>query len=258
MNFLLTQWIAYLTMMRRELVRIVRIWVQTLLPPLITTGLYFLIFGQLIGSQLGDVEGVSYMEYIAPGLILMSIATAAFTNVAFSFYASKFQRNLEEILVAPVHPFTIVLGFISGGVLRALLVAVLSLVMMSLFIPVSVSSIGATLFFSFGTAVLFSLGGMINAIYANKFDSLSVFLTFVLTPLTYFGGVFYSLSLLPGIWQTLSLLNPVMYLVNGFRYGFIGTSDISVWVCAAVLGVLILASIIWLLVLFAKGRGFKL
>lgn len=258
MNFLLTQWIAYLTMMRRELVRIVRIWVQTLLPPLITTGLYFLIFGQLIGSQLGDVEGVSYMEYIAPGLILMSIATAAFTNVAFSFYASKFQRNLEEILVAPVHPFTIVLGFISGGVLRALLVAVLSLVMMSLFIPVSVSSIGATLFFSFGTAILFSLGGMINAIYANKFDSLSVFLTFVLTPLTYFGGVFYSLSLLPGIWQTLSLLNPVMYLVNGFRYGFIGTSDISVWVCAAVLGVLIVASIIWLLVLFAKGRGFKL
>jgi ABC-2 type transport system permease protein len=258
MNFFRTQYVAYVTMMRREYIRIVRIWVQTLVPPLITTGLYFLIFGQLIGSQVGGIAGFSYMQYIAPGLILMSLATAAFTNVVFSFYFSKFQRSLEEVLVAPVHPFTIVLGFVSGGVIRALLVTILSILMMLLFIPLSVASISAVLFFSLGTALLFSLGGMINAIYANKIDSLSIFSTFILTPLTYFGGVFYSLSLLPELWQKLSYLNPVMYLINGFRYGFLGVSDVSIWACAAVLSGLIIAAVLWLLVLFKQGRGLKI
>lgn len=258
MIFFRTQYVAYATMMRREFVRIVRIWAQTLLPPLITTGLYFLIFGRLIGSQVGGVAGFSYMQYIAPGLILMSIATAAFTNVVFSFYFSKFQRSLEEILVAPVHPFTIVLGFVSGGIIRAFLVTVLSILMMLLFIPLSIASFTAVLFFSFGTALLFALGGMINAIYANKIDSLSIFSTFILTPLTYFGGVFYSLSLLPELWQKLSYFNPVMYLINGFRYGFLGISDVSVWVCASVLSFLIVVAVLWLLLLFKQGRGLKI
>lgn len=253
-----TQWVAYGTMVRKEFIRIVRIWAQTLLPPLITTGLYFLIFGKLIGSQISSVAGFSYMQYIAPGLILMSISMAAFTNVVFSFYFAKFQRNLEEILVAPVHPLTIVLGFVSGGVMRALLVTTLSILMMLFFIPLSVVSVWAVLFFSIGTALLFSLGGMINAIYATKMDSLSIFSTFILTPLTYFGGVFYSLTLLPPIWQTLSYANPVMYLVNGFRYGFLGITDVSIWLCVGVLSGLILAAVIWLLVLFKQGKGLKI
>lgn len=253
-----TQWIAYKTIVRKEFTRIMRIWGQTLLPPLITTALYFMIFGKLIGSQVQGVQGFSYMMYIAPGLILMSVMISAFTNVAFSFFASKFQRNLEELLVAPLHPFTIVLGFITGGLVRALLIAFLSLIMMSLFIPISVVNISALIFFAVGTAVLFSLAGLINAIYADKFDSLSVFSTFILTPLTYFGGVFYSLSLLPGIWQTLSFVNPIVYLVNGFRYGFLGVSDISPIVCLLVLSLLIVICVVWLLVLFKKGRGLKI
>jgi len=258
MNFISTQWVAYSTILRKEFIRIVRIWAQTLLPPLITTALYFMIFGKLIGSQVEGVGGVSYMEYIAPGLILMSVITNAFLNVAFSFYSSKFQRNLEELLVAPVHPFTIVLGFVSGGIMRAIIIAILSLIMMSFFIPVSIAHIPALIFFSVGTSILFALGGLINAIYATKFDDLSLFATFFLTPLTYFGGVFYSLALLPSIWQTLSFINPIVYLVNGFRYGFLGISDVSVLVCAGVLTGLIILCVIWLLMLFKKGKGLKL
>lgn len=255
---LTTQWIAYKTIIWKEFSRIIRIWPQTLLPPLITTALYFMIFGSVIGSQIDSVKGFSYMQYIAPGLILMSVMINAFTNVAFSFYGSKFQRNLEELLVAPVHPFTIVAGFVSGGVFRAILIGLLSLLMMTVFIPVHVENLFALILFAFGTAILFALGGLINAIYATKFDDLSIFATFILTPLTYFGGVFYSVSLLPSLWQTASFWNPILYLVNGFRYGFLGVSDVSVVFSMGLIVSMIIIAVIWILFLFKKGRGLKL
>lgn len=258
MSFLAIQRTAYITIIWKEFSRIIRIWPQTLLPPLITTVLYFMIFGSVIGSQIDTVHGFTYMEYIAPGLILMSVMMNAFTNVAFSFYAAKFQRNLEELLVAPVHPFTIVAGFVTGGIFRAILIALLSLLMMSFFIPIHVANIFVLLLFATGTSILFALGGLINAIYATKFDDLSIFATFILTPLTYFGGVFYSVALLPHLWQIASFWNPILYLVNGFRYGFLGISDVSIVFSITIISTLILIEIVWLLVLFKKGKGLKL
>lgn len=258
MSFFAIQRVAYFTIIWKEFSRIIRIWPQTLLPPLITTALYFMIFGSVIGSQVDSVKGFSYMEYIAPGLILMSVMMNAFTNVAFSFYAAKFQRNLEELLVAPVHPFTIVAGFVTGGIFRAVLIAALSLVMMSFFIPVHTAHLSILILFAVGTSVLFALGGLINAIYATKFDDLSIFATFILTPLTYFGGVFYSVSLLPHLWQIASLWNPILYLVNGFRYGFLGISDVSITLSISIITALIIVEVFWLLMLFKKGKGLKI
>lgn len=253
-----TQIVAYTTIVSKEWYRIVRIWPQTIIPPIISTTLYFLIFGKIIGSQVQIMAGVPYMVFIAPGLILMSVMTNAFSNVVFSFYFAKFQKNLEEILVAPVHPLTIVLGFITGGIIRALIIAIISIIVILFFIPTTFAHIGILLSFIIGTAFLFSLGGLLNAIYATKMDDLSVFTTFILTPLTYFGGVFYSIQSLPPLWQTLSHYNPILYLINGFRYGFLGVSDTSLLASYGVLFGLSLILIIWIYVLFKKGRGLKL
>ncbi len=221
------QFIALQTLASKEVRRFMRIWIQTILPPAITTALYFLVFGQFIGSQLRSIDGFTYMEYIAPGLILMVAITNSYSNVASSFYSSKFQRNIEELLVSPMPNYLILLGYVIGGMLRgitaSLVVFCISLLftqlpMVNLFYAVSILII---------TTALFSLAGFINGVYARSFDDIAIIPNFVLTPLTYLGGVFYSIKLLPEIWQNISLLNPILYMVNGFRYGVLGNSDIA-------------------------------
>ncbi|CUS48236.1 MAG: ABC-type DrugE1 family exporter permease component [Idiomarinaceae bacterium HL-53] len=219
-NALKTIWI-------KECTRFLRIWVQTLVPPAITMTLYFVIFGKLIGNRIGQMGGVSYMEFIVPGLIMMSVITNSYSNVASSFFSAKFQRNIEEMLVAPVSHLTIVLGYVGGGVARALIVAVIVTVVSSIFVDLNIQSYGMILITVLLTSTLFALGGLLNAVFAKTFDDISIIPTFVLTPLTYLGGVFYSISLLPEFWQKVSQINPIIYMVNGFREGFIGVSDIA-------------------------------
>ncbi len=251
------QLVAFWTILTKEFLRFIRIWIQTVLPPMVTTALYFIIFGNLIGSQIGDIDGFAYMDYIVPGLILMAIITNAYANVVSSFYGSKFQRHIEEMLVAPVPNYVILLGFISGGVARGLTVGLAVTGVALLFTDLGVHSLPITLAVALLTAVLFSLGGFINGVFAKTFDDISIVPTFVLTPLTYLGGVFYSIDMLPAFWQKASLLNPILHMVNGFRYGIIGVSDADLGVAFAVM----LGSIALLfgvgLSLLAKGIGIK-
>ena len=226
---------ALKTIWIKECTRFLRIWVQTLVPPAITMTLYFVIFGSLIGSRIGEMGGVSYMEFIVPGLIMMAVITNSYSNVASSFFSAKFQRNLEEMLVAPVSNITIILGYVGGGVARALLVAIIVTLVSGLFVEYSIQSLGMIIITVLLTSTLFALGGLLNAMFAKTFDDISIIPTFVLTPLTYLGGVFYSISLLPSFWQTVSQFNPIIYMVNGFRYGFIGVSDIAPMVAIGVL-----------------------
>lgn len=246
---------ALKTIWIKECTRFLRIWVQTLVPPAITMTLYFIIFGSLIGSRIGEMGGVSYMEFIVPGLIMMSVITNAYSNVASSFFSAKFQRNIEEMLVAPVSNVTIILGYIGGGVARAILVAILVTIVSGFFVPLNIQSFGIIIATVLLTATLFALGGLINALFAKSFDDISIIPTFVLTPLTYLGGVFYSISLLPDFWQYVSKANPIIYMVNGFRHGFIGVSDINP---AIAMGVLVLFNIAFFTlawVLLRKGIG---
>jgi ABC-2 type transport system permease protein len=219
--------IALLTIWRKECQRFLRIWIQTLIPPAITMSLYFVIFGNLIGSKIGQMGEFSYMEFIVPGLIMMSVITNSYANVSSSFYSAKFQRNVEELLVAPVSNWIIIAGFVGGGVARAILIGFIVTCVSLLFVDIKIHSLPMIVITLLLTAVLFSTAGLINAIYANSFDDISIIPTFVLTPLTYLGGIFYSLSLLPEFWQNVSKLNPVVYMVNGFRYGFLGSSDVN-------------------------------
>lgn len=221
-------WTAYTTILVKEVLRFTRIWVQTIIPPVITTALYFVIFGNLIGSQIGDMEGHRYIDFITPGLIMMTVITNAYANVVSSFYGSKFQGNVAEMLVSPMPNWIILAGFVSGGVARGLAVG-LAVTLVSLFFnTLSVQHIFITFTIVLLTSVLFSLAGVINAVYAKSFDDITIIPTFVLTPLTYLGGVFYSITMLTPFWQNVSLLNPVLYMVNGFRYGILGTSDMSI------------------------------
>ncbi len=251
------QYIAFRAILIKEVLRFTRIWVQTVLPPMITTALYFIIFGQLIGSQIGDVHGFHYMQYIVPGLILMSVITNAYANVVSSFYSAKFQHNIEEMLVAPVPNYLIMLGFLGGGVARGLAVGFAVTLVALMFTPIPLHNIWVAISVLILTSILFSLGGLINAIYANNFDHVSIVPTFVLTPLTYLGGVFYSVSMLPPFWQNVSLVNPILYMVNAFRYGLLGVTDVH-------LGVAYLAIIGFIAGLFAfalhllnRGHGIR-
>jgi len=219
-------WIAFKSILIKEISRFTRIWVQTLVPPAITMSLYFVIFGNLIGSRIGQMHGVSYMEFIVPGLIMMSVITNSYANVASSFYSAKFQRNIEEILVAPVPNYLIIWGFVAGGVARGICVGAIVTAVSLFFVPLQVHDPLAVVVTLVLTATLFSLGGLINAVFAKSFDDVSIIPTFVLTPLTYLGGVFYSIQLLPPFWQMLSHGNPIIYMVNAFRYGFLGLSDV--------------------------------
>jgi ABC-2 type transport system permease protein len=222
-------WIAFQTIFRKEVNRFMRIWTQTLLPPVINQTLYFIIFGTFIGAQVGDVKGVSYMAFIVPGLVMMSVITASYANVSSSFFGSKFQRSIDELLVSPSSNTTIIWAYVLGGTLRGLIVGFLVFLISIAFVRPSIESPGLILFFVILASILFSLGGLANGIFAKKFDDVSFFPTFILTPLTYFGGVFYSISELPTWAQTLSKFNPVLYMIDGFRFGFYGISDLPLW-----------------------------
>lgn len=219
--------IALRTIWIKECTRFLRIWVQTLVPPAITMSLYFIIFGSLIGKRIGEMGGFSYMEFIVPGLIMMSVITNSYANVSSSFFSAKFQRNIEELLVAPVPNWIIVLGFVGGGVARAILIGIIVTCVSLLFVDIHIHNFAIIVVTLLLTSSLFATAGLINAIFAKTFDDISVVPTFVLTPLTYLGGVFYSLTLLPEFWQWVSKINPIVYMVNGFRYGFLGVSDVS-------------------------------
>ncbi|MFU8836762.1 MAG: ABC transporter permease [Thiohalomonadaceae bacterium] len=249
--------IALATIVLKEMRRFLRIWVQTLLPPMITMALYFIIFGKMIGSQIAPIDGFSYMDYIVPGLILMSVITQSYANVVSSFYGSKFQRYVEELLIAPIPLSLILIGFVSGGVARGLIVGGIVTVVASLFVDLQLHNLWVTLSVLLLTSIVFSLGGFINAVYAKSFDDISIIPTFVLTPLTYLGGVFYAVSMLPGIWQDVSLLNPILYMVNAMRYGMLGISDINLWVAYGVLLAFVVALFSFSLWLLKRGVGLR-
>ncbi|GLQ71619.1 ABC transporter permease [Vibrio sp. vnigr-6D03] len=250
-------WTAFQSLLAKEVNRFMRIWVQTLVPPAITMTLYFIIFGSLIGSRIGEMGGFSYMEYIVPGLIMMSVITNSYSNVASSFFSAKFQKNIEELLVAPVPNYVIIAGFVMGGVVRGLLVGAIVTLVSLFFVDLQVEHWGIIIATVFLTSVVFSLGGLINAVFAGTFDDISIIPTFVLTPLTYLGGVFYSISLLPEFWQGVSKINPIVYMVNAFRYGFLGVSDVGIATSFGVLGVFIIGLYAVAHYLVAKGIGLR-
>lgn len=249
--------VAFKTILVKEIVRFTRIWAQTLLPPAITMTLYFVIFGNLIGPRVGEMDGFRYIDYIVPGLIMMSVITNSYSNVASSFFASKFQRSIEEMLIAPVPNYIILLGFTAGGVARGLLTGVTVTLISLFFTDLRIHHPGVTIGIVVLTAFLFALGGFINAAYARSFDNISIVPTFVLTPLTYLGGVFYSISLLSPFWHTLSLGNPILYMVNAFRFGFLGVSDIPVGTAFAIVLGFIAAAFIYALRLLDRGTGIR-
>ncbi|MDT9587704.1 MAG: ABC transporter permease [Candidatus Arsenophonus melophagi] len=250
-------WVAMKTIWIKEITRFVRIWVQTLLPSVITMSLYFIIFGRLIGTKIGNMDGVNYMQFIIPGLIMMSVITNAYTNVCSSFFGSKFQKSIEELLVAPVPTHIIIIGFIGGGVARGVFVGFLVTLASLFFISLHIYSWCIVIFVVLLTAILFSLAGLVNAIFAKTFDDISIIPTFVLTPLTYLGGVFYSLSLLPEYLQFISKFNPIVYMINGLRYGFLGISDVAMSITLSILVIFIgiLYTITWYLI--EQGQGLR-
>ena len=241
----------------KECIRFLRIWVQTLVPPAITMSLYFVIFGSLIGSRIGEMGGFSYMEFIVPGLIMMSVITNSYSNVASSFYSTKFQKSIEELLVAPVPNYIIVLGYMGGGMSRGMLVGLIVTIVSLFFVDIQIYNVFVIIATVVLTSAVFALGGLINAVYANSFDDISIIPTFVLTPLTYLGGVFYSITLLPEFWQGVSQANPIIYMVNAFRFGFLGVSDVSIYTSFAVLLVLITGLFITALTLIRRGIGLR-
>ena len=241
----------------KETNRYLRIWVQTLVPPVITTSLYFVIFGKMIGGRIGDMGGFSYMEFIVPGLIMMSAITSSYANVSSSFFSQKFQKNIEELLVAPVPTHIIIWGFVIGGLGRSFLVGTLVTIISLLFVPLNVVSWPIVIITLLMTAILFSLAGLINGIFAQSYDDVSIVPTFVLQPLTYLGGVFYSISMLPPLWQGVSKVNPLVYMISGFRYGFLGIEDVSITVSFSIIiiFIVVLYSVCWYLI--NKGRGLR-
>ncbi|WP_221798783.1 ABC transporter permease [Oceanobacter mangrovi] len=251
------QWVALTTIVAKEIRRFMRIWQQTLVPPAITMSLYFVIFGNLIGPRIGEMHGVDYMSFIVPGLIMMSVITNAYGNVASSFFSNKFQKSVEELMVAPVHPLTILAGFIAGGVARGVCVGVIVTLLSLYFTSLEIHHLLIVVGIVVLSAVLFSLGGFINAVHARKFDDISIIPTFVITPLTYLGGVFYSIDLLPQHWQWLSQLNPILYMVNTFRYGILGVSDVGVGISFLMMFVFIVLLGGYSVFLLKRGTGMR-
>lgn len=249
--------VGYATMVRKDVIRMVRIWAQTLLPPVVTTTLYFVIFGGFIGSQVAPIEGYSYMAFIVPGLIMMTIITAAYTNTVFTFFFAKWAHTLDELLVSPMPSWTVIAGFLTGGIARAALTGVLVTLVSFFFTDVTLAHVGVLFGAAFLTALAFAFAGIINAVYATTMDGISIVPNFVLTPLTYLGGVFYSIQMLPPLFQTISLFNPILYMVNAFRYGFLGISDVDVATCFYVMGGAVAVMFLWTLWLFRRGIGVK-
>jgi ABC-2 type transport system permease protein len=249
--------VALSTIVRKEMVRVLRIWIQTVVPPAITMTLYFIIFGNLIGRRIGTMDGFDYMQYIAPGLIMMSVITNSYGNVVSSFFGAKFGRHLEEMLISPMSNATIIIGHVAGGVLRGVLVGLMVTIIALFFTKLEVRHPFITVSIVLLSSVVFALAGFINAVFAKKFDDISIVPTFVLTPLTYLGGVFYSISLLPDFWQKVSLANPILYMVNAFRYGILGTSDIDIGVAYAILLVFVVALFVACQQLMNRGVGIR-
>lgn len=249
--------IAFNTIVIKEVSRFTRIWVQTIIPPAVSMTLYFVIFGNLIGSRIGEMSGYSYIQYIAPGIIMMAIINNSYANVVSSFFSSKFQRHIEEMLVAPIPNLIILAGFVSGGVARGLIVGLVVTLIALFFTRLDVQHPFIVFFIVLMTSILFSLGGLINGIFARKFDDISIVPTFILTPLIYLGGVFYSIDLLPELWQAVSRFNPILYMVNAFRYGLIGESDIEVTMAFTIIGIFIAVLFAFSLYLLNIGKGIK-
>lgn len=249
--------VALETIVVKEVRRFTRIWVQTLVPPAITMTLYFVIFGNLVGRNIGEMGGHSYMQFIVPGLIMMAVITNSYSNVVSSFYSAKFQRSIEELLVSPVPHSIILIGFVLGGVARGLAVGVIVTLLSLFFTDLSLNHGFVMVYSVLVTAVLFSLGGFINAVYAKSFDDVSIVPTFVLTPLTYLGGVFYSMELLSPFWQGVSLLNPIVYMVNAFRYGVLGHSDVPIFASLAFVTALTVVLYLVALRLLQRGTGMR-
>lgn len=246
-----------MTLVRNEVGRIFRIWSQTLLPPAVTMALYFIIFGSFIGSQVQDIDGYSYMQFIVPGLVMMSVITSSYMHVVSSFYLSKFQKNIEELLVSPMPSWAIIAGYVSGGVARGILVGIMVIGISLFFTHLELANVAVIFGAAILTTVLFSVGGLLNGMFAKSFDAMTIIPTFVLTPLTYLGGVFYSIDQLPEIFRILSLFNPILYMVNAFRYGFLGVSDVPLWICFAVMfgfATLFIGIAAWF---FKTGTGLK-
>ncbi len=257
MNRLHKYWIAYTTITRKEILRFSRIWVQTIIPPVITVALYFVIFGNLIGQRIGLMDGMKYIDFIMPGLIMMSIITSSYANVVSSFYGAKFSRHIEEMLVSPIPNFVILLGFLTGGVARGLSVGLAVTGVSLFFTHTQVSHPFVVVSIAILTAMLFSLAGLINGVYAKSFDDISIIPTFVLTPLTYLGGIFYSIQLLPEFWQSASLANPILYMINAFRFGFLGVADIGIGTAFAVIISFIIVLFGACMILLNRGTGIR-
>jgi len=257
MIYLKDNLVAFNTIVYREVQRFLRIWPQTLLPAAVTIILYFVIFGNLIGRQIAPIDGYSYIGYIVPGLIIMPIITNSYSNVVSSFFGSKFHRNIEELLISPTSAHVIVLGYVAGGVLRGLLVGFIVFVLATFFAEVHIHNLALVLFVAVICAIIFALGGLINAIFAGSFDDISIVPSFVLTPLTYLGGVFYSIKLLPEFWQTVSLINPILHLINAFRFGLLGISDISPSFAIIFMLITALLLYVWSIYLIKNGKTFN-
>lgn len=251
------QFIAFQTIVIKEVYRFARIWVQTIVPPVITVSLYFVIFGNLIGSQIGDMDGFRYMDFIVPGLIMMAVITNSYANVVSSFYGCKFHRHIEEMMVSPIPNYLIIVGFMTGGIARGMAVGSAVTAVSLLFTSLSFHNFIVIVSTIIMTSALFSLAGLINAVYARTFDDISIIPTFVLTPLTYLGGVFYTINMLPDFWQGVSRINPILYMVNAFRYGFLGVSDIDIGLSYAIIVGFTVALYSYALYLLRVGRGIR-
>ncbi|KXS47202.1 MAG: antibiotic transport system permease protein, partial [Marinobacter sp. T13-3] len=250
-------WVAFVTIVVREVRRFTRIWAQTLLPPAVTMTLYFIIFGNLIGSRIGEMGGYDYMQFIVPGLIMMAVITNSYGNVVSSFFSMKFQRSIEELLVSPVPNWTILAGYVAGGMARGLSIGLIVTLLSLAFTDLSIHNLPMVVVTVFLTSALFSLGGFINAMLATKFDDISIVPTFILTPLTYLGGVFYSIEMLPDFWQGVSMVNPILYMVNGFRYGILGVSDVNPFVSLGMILIFIVLFSTVALRMLEKGKGIR-
>jgi ABC-2 type transport system permease protein len=251
------KWIGYRTIVRKEITRIIRIWGQTIVPPAITMSLYFIIFGELIGRRIGEMGGFTYMQYIVPGLVIMSVITNSYGNMVSSFFGAKFGKHIEELLVSPLPNWIILSGYVTGALARGLMVGAVVMCVSLFFTRIEIQHPLVLISILLLTAIVFALAGMINAIFAQKFDDIAIIPTFILTPLTYLGGVFYSIALLPEFWQNVSAFNPILYMVNGFRYGMLGVSDVSLWQSYSVIvlaGAILFA---WCLYLLNRGTGLR-
>ncbi len=256
MNFAVN-WVGLKTLVRKEVIRVARIWIQTIVPPAITMTLYFIIFGNLIGKRIGVMGGFDYMQFIAPGLIMMSVITNSYGNVVSSFFGAKYGKHIEEMLVSPMSNATIIIGHVAGGVIRGLMVGALVTMIALGFTRLTIEHPLVTFSMVVLASIVFALLGFVNAVFAKKFDDISIIPTFVLTPLTYLGGVFYSITLLPEFWQKVSLGNPILYMVNAFRYGILGVSDISIGYAYLIVGIFVIGLFALNLTLLNRGVGIR-